>query len=506
MTNSKLIAKNTIFLYFRMMLTMAVSLYTSRVILNVLGIQDYGIYTVVGGIVAMFGFFNSAMSSATQRYLAIEIGKAKEGNVSKIFNSSFIIHLGIALLVLIFAETIGLWFLNNKLQIPVGRLNQANFVYQFSIIASIITISQVPFNSLILAKERMNIFAIISVVEVILKLLIVYFLYISPFDKLKTYSFLVVIVSLIISSIYKVYCLKNFKESKFKIYKDRVFFIELLKYSGWNLFGNFAAISKQQGINVLLNIFFGSVLNATFGVMLQVQNAVGSFVQNFQTAINPQIYKNYAQGNFSRVETLIFQSSRFSFFLLLILISPIIFNIKFLLNWWLKNPPEYSDIFVTLILINLLIECISYPLITAALATGKIKNYQIVVGTILFLNLPISYIFFKYFDNPVIFLYVAIVLSLVSLCFRAFFLRSLINFRVFYFLKNSIFPMLFLFSINSIFFLFLKRYIILSNNFLDMINSSIMISFVNLISIYLIGINRFEKEMIKSFIIKKIKG
>lgn len=261
MSTSNSIAKNTLFLYVRMFLTMAVSLYTSRVVLNVLGVDDFGIYGIIGGIIMLFAFLNSAMSSATQRFLAIDIGKKDWNRLSNTFNATLIIHLAIGLLIVLLGETLGLWFLKNKLNIPSGRINAAIFVYHFSLLSTAITIVQVPFNALIIARERMNVFAVLSIVEVILKLLIVYLLYVSPFDKLETYAVLLFMVTLLVSTFYKIYCLKNFKESKFRWWYDKDYYAELISYSGWNLFGNVAVVAKGQGINVILNILFGTTLN-----------------------------------------------------------------------------------------------------------------------------------------------------------------------------------------------------------------------------------------------------
>lgn len=503
-TDNKKIAKNTLFLYIRMFLTMGVSLYTSRIVLNALGIESFGVYSVVGGVVTLFGFFNSAMSSATQRFLAIDIGKKDSESLNKTFNSVLVIHIGIALLVLLIAETIGLWFLNYKLNLPSTKINQANTVYQFSILASMIGITQVPFNALIIAKERMSVFAIISVLEVFFKLIIVYLLYISPYDKLNTYSVLLFLVSLIISTIYKIYCLRNFKESSFQFYKDTTLYKTLISYSGWTFFGSLAAVAKGQGINVLLNLFFGTVVNAAYGITMQVQTAVYSFVTNFQMAVNPQIYKTYAQGNIEQMQKLMFQSSKFSYFLLFILVCPILFNVDFILVWWLKNPPRYTSVFIVLTLVNLLIECISRPIITGAFATGKIKWYQITVGTILFLNLPISYVFFQLDKDPISFLYVAIALSIVAFFFRLGFLKRMIDLDIMGFVKKVIFPVLLvsivcLGLLNGLDILVGK-----SHKLIDLIFISLLIMIVNCFVVFLLGCNHSERMVVFGFVKRKL--
>lgn len=285
--NNKRIAKNTLLLYFRMLFTMAVSLYTSRVVLNTLGVEDFGIYNVVGGVVAMFGFLNSAMSSSTQRYITFELGKNDFEQLKKVFNTSVSIHAFISVVILILAETIGLWFLYNKMTIPIERMDAALWVYQGAIASTIVLIMSVPYNATIIAHEKMSAFAYISVLEVVLKLLIVYLLLIGDFDKLKLYAVLMFSIQLIIRLIYGRYCKKHFSETKFQWTKDWKLFKEMLGFAGWNLWGNCAGIAFTQGVNILLNMFFGPAVNAARGIAVQVQNAVNQFSFNFQTALNP---------------------------------------------------------------------------------------------------------------------------------------------------------------------------------------------------------------------------
>ena len=473
---------------------MGVSLYTSRVVLNTLGIEDFGIYSVVVGVISLLGFFNSAMLSASQRFLAIDIGKEDWRNLHKTFNSALIIHVAIAVLVLLIAETVGFWFLNHKLNLPGSRMGVANFVYQFSIFTAMAKILQVPFTALIVVRERMGVFALISIIEAILNLLVVYLLCLFPYDKLTTYAILLFIPSLFIVMVYKVYCLQNFKETTFSLYKDTSLYKTLISYSGWSLFGNVAAVAKGQGINILLNLFFGTIVNAAYGIMMQVQNAVNSFVLNFQMAVNPQIFKNYAQGSTLQMQKLMFQSSKFSYFLMFVLICPVIFNINFILTWWLKNPPPYTGVFVNLTLINLLIECISGPLITGSLATGKIKWYQIVVGTTLFLNLPVSYWVFRASNEPSFFLYVAIVFSLITLVLRLAFLKKMLDLDIVLFLKSVIFPTQ-LATITSVCILYVLNSVIEKpNNFLNCMEVCICITIMNIMTVFILGFDKTERS------------
>src|SRR5690554_3558665 len=323
MSSHKTIVKNTLFLYFRMFLIMGITLYTSRVVLQQLGISDYGIYSLVGGIVTMVGFFNAAMSSATQRYLSVDIGKNDEIQLQKTFSATLTIHIGIGVMVLIIAETIGLWYINYKMIFPQDRLFAVNIVYQFSILTFLLNIIQVPYNALIIARERMNIYAYVSILEAGLKLAIVFLLVLGT-DKLILYAILTFVVALIIRLIYQVYCRRQFQESRYKFEYNKAYYKELISYSGWNLFGNIAAVAKGQGVNIVLNLFFGTVVNAAYGITNQVYSAVNMFVSNFQLALNPQIIKNYSQGNLEQSHYLILQGSKFSFYLLLIIVTPIL--------------------------------------------------------------------------------------------------------------------------------------------------------------------------------------
>lgn len=503
LNKNKRIVKNTLLLYFRMILTMVVTLYTSRVVLNVLGVEDYGVYNVVGGVVTMFAFFNSAMSNATQRFLSYEIGKEDNDGLKKVFNASQLIHIGIALLIGILAETMGLWFVKTYLVIPAERMEAAVWVYHFSVFAFIVTVIQVPYNAIIIARERMNAFAYISVLEVFLKLVIVFMLSCLDFDKLKLYGVLYFVVILLIGFVYRVYTRINFKETEFELIKDKELYKTLLYYSGWNLFGNIAGIAKVQGINILLNIFFGPIVNAARGIASQVQGAVNSFVVNFQMAVNPQIIKSYASGDNDYMTLLTIRSSKLSFYLLFLLSFPIILEVEQVLKLWLKVVPEYAPIFTVLVLVVVLIDCFSGPLMTAAQATGKIKMYQIVVGTLQFLILPLSYLFLVNGYSPEIAMYINIVISIIALFFRIYFLKYLIDFPVLVFVRDVIIRcgVVVIVSISLPLFVKYNLDVTYFNLF-----TVIVLAFVwTIIVMYVIGLNKLEKEFLLKLVRKKIK-
>lgn len=504
--NSKRIAKNTILLYFRMFLTMGVSLYTSRVVLNTLGVADFGIYNVVGGVVMMLSFLNASMSSATQRFISFELGKKDFTELKRVFGMSVNIHAIIALTIFILAETLGLWFLNSQLNIPDERMGAANWVYQFSIFSFVVSILNVPYNATIIAHERMGVYAYISIVEVSLKLLIVFALVWIGFDKLKLYAILTFVVSSIIRTINKTYCKRNFEEAKYSFFWDKNLYKTLMSYAGWNLFGNIAAVLFNQGINILLNIFFGPIVNAARGIAYQVNGAISGFVSNFQMSMNPQIVKSYAAGDHKYMQTLIFQGSKYSFFLLFLLSLPVLLQTELLLKWWLKTVPEHTVIFCQLVLINTLINCLSGPLMTAAQATGNIKKYQAIVGGILLLNLPVSYIFLKLGFPPETTLVVSILLTATALIARILIIKTLMEFSAFDYLKQVIGNVMIVAFISCILPYLFKLYIHQETIrfFIICITSAISV----FASIYFIGLKKQEQDFLKGkvqLIVNKLK-
>ena len=405
---------------------MAVSLYTSRVVLQALGVTDFGIYNAVGGIVAMFGIISNSLSSSISRFITFELGTGNTERLKTIFSTSIIIQLSIAIIIILLAETLGIWFLNTQMTIPSDRMTAANWVFQFSILTFAINLVSVPYNALIIAHERMSAFAYISILEAFCKLGIAFLIMASPIDKLTYYAALMMISAIIIRFAYSIYCKRHFSESKFHFIFDKNITKEMYGFAGWNFIGASSAILRDQGGNILLNIFFGPVANAARGISMQVNNAVTSFVQNFTTAINPQIIKSYANGENTYLMNLLFKGSRFSFYLLTIISLPILIETQYILSLWLGTVPTHSDIFVQLIIAYSLNESISAPLVTAMLATGKIRNYQIIVGGLQMLNIPISYVCLKCGMPAESVFTVAIIISLICLTARLAMLKKMI--------------------------------------------------------------------------------
>lgn len=434
--SNKRIAKNTILLYFRMILTMLVSLYTVRVVLNTLGVVDYGIYGVVGGIVTMFAFLSNSMASASQRFFSFDIGQNNEERLRDTFNITVSIYIGLAIAIFLILETAGIWFLYNKMNIPADRLDAASWVLHFSILSYLVTMFSIPYNALIIAREKMSVYAYVSIVDSVLKLLVVYLLVVFSFDKLKLYAILIFIVTLIVSSFYIFYCLKSYKEARYRFYWNKSVFFRIMSYSGWNLFGSLAAVLKNQGVNIILNIFFGPAVNAARSIAYQLSNAINNFAVNFYTAVRPQIIKYYANNQKTEMMNLIFQSSRFSYFLLLLLCLPALFETSFLLNLWLDDVSDYTVLFTRLVIINVIVDALSNPLMVAAQATGKIKVYQLIVGGVLLLNLPISYLFLKLGFQPESTMYISIIISVICQMLRVWILRDMIGLSVMEYQNN----------------------------------------------------------------------
>ncbi len=428
--NNKRIAKNTLLLYFRMLFMMAVSLFTSRVVLNTLGVEDYGIYNVVGGIVAMFGFINGSMSSATQRYITFALGKGDKQRLSTVFSTTLQIHTLIAAIIVLLGETIGVWFLYNKMQIPPDRLDAAFWVLQCSIVSAVIMIVSVPYNADIVAHEKMSAFAYISIIEAVLKLVIVYMLLVFSIDKLVLYAFLILAVQLLIRFCYSIYCNRHFEETKYRHVWDKTLFKEMTGFAGWSMFGNLSAVFFGQGLNMLLNVFFGPVVNAARGVAVQVQNAIQQFVGNFQMALNPQITKNYAKGEMQEMHKLMFRSARFSFFLLFLLSLPVLFETNFILTIWLKTVPENTIVFLRIMICTSLIYTLANPLIVANQATGQVRKYQAICGSILLMILPVSYVCLRLGLPAYSVFIVHFMMESLTQMVRMYLLRPLIGIRV----------------------------------------------------------------------------
>lgn len=440
--NNKRIAKNTLMLYIRMFFIMLISLFTSRVVLNTLGVENYGINNAVGGMVAMFSLLSGSLSNAISRFFTFELGRGDFSRLRSVFSTSVNIQIIMAVAIFIIAEVVGVWFLNSKMNIPPDRLSAANWVLHCSVLSFAVNLISIPYNACIIAHERMSVFAYISIVEVVLKLAIVYMLWISPFDKLIVYSILLLSVSVIIRIIYGAYCSRNFEECKYRIMLDKGLFREMAGFAGWNFFGNTAYMLNTQGVNMLINIFFGVALNAARGIAVQVEAAVNQFVNNFMTALNPQITKSYAAGDYGYMVKLICRGSKFSFFIMFLFIVPFELEAEMILKLWLGAVPEYAATFLRLVLLASLANIIGNPLYVAILATGKIKRYQLMVASYGCLVFPLSWIAYKIglpaYSTYIIYAFIYFTLNGI----RLIEIKRLMNFPVMQYVNSVLWRML----------------------------------------------------------------
>lgn len=419
------IAKNTLMLYVRMLFLMLVGFYTSRVVLNALGETDFGIYGVVGGVVAMFTIISGSLSAAITRFITFEMGKSEEGRLPAVFSSAVTIQIILALIVVVIAEPAGIWFIENHLNIPPDRLSAAHWVFQFSLLTFVINIISIPYNASIVAHEKMSAFSVIGIMEGIAKLGVAFLILRSPIDRLIYYSALMCVVAVGVRMAYTAYCRRHFEECRFRFIWDRNLLTQMFSFAGWNFIGVASGALRDHGGNILINIFSGPAANAARTVSIQLGGAVQSFVTNFMTAVNPQITKSYASGETDYTMKLVFRSSKYSYFLLLVLALPIFMNTEPILGFWLGDVPERSAAFVRLALVFSLSECISAPLVTLMLATGRIRNYQIIVGGLQLLNLPVSYLVLKSGAPPESILVVAIVISQLCMAARLIMLKGM---------------------------------------------------------------------------------
>ncbi len=505
--NSKRLVKNTLVLYVRMLVMMVITLYTSRVVLNVLGVEDYGIYNLVGGVVSLFSAVSTTLNVAINRFITYELGKGDKDNLKKVFSTSVNIQLIVIVIFLLIAETIGLWYLNNKMVIPQDRLNAANWCFQFSIITFAINLISVPYNSAIIAHERMSAFAYIAIIESVGKLVIAWAIMITSNDKLIVYSLYMVVFAFIIRTIYVFYCKRHFEECTYHLVFESDMMKQMFGFVGWAFIGVTSWALQTYGFVVLINLFFGPVVNAAYAIAVQVQSAIVAFTNNFMMALNPQITKAYAANNKEYMFKLIFQGARFSAYIMLILALPIFFNTHYILLLWLKQVPEHTVLFVQLIIVLSMFSCLSGTLTTAQIAYGKIRNYQLVVSPIGLLNIPISYLLYSMGFSPETILVVAIVLSQAALIASLVMLRGMIGISISQYLKNVYLNVFIVALVSLIIPLYLSFY--LDESFLHFFQLTIVSVFCTLLAVLYMGLKDKERKMVYnkiSLAAKKIYG
>lgn len=484
---------------------MCIGLYTSRVLLSTLGFSDYGLYNLVGSIVVIFGFLNASLSSSTQRFLNVEIAKGENGNTKKIFSNSLFIHITLAIIILVLAETVGLWYLKNKAIIDADRLSAAMYVYQFSVITACVQIAQLPFMATLIAHERMNAFAYISIYEGIAKLLIVYLIQIMEYDKLIIYGFFILCVHISVIIFYNIYCQRHFKEARFKIAVDKSTIKNMLGFSGWNLVGNFAYACNTQGLNMVLNAFFGTLMNAARGVAFQVQGLVTQFTSNFQLAVRPQVIKYYAAGQLKEMENLVINSAKYSAFIMLIFITPIVVCSKLLLELWLGAYPEYAPIFITIILLRCVVTTITNNIVMVVHASGYLRNIGIICGGVLLMVLPLSYLALKLGYDPSIVFVIDLIAAICDAMVELYYMRKYIKFPMLRFCKEVYLKVFIVAVILFTFTISIYHFTSSIAHLIQLILVFALSIIFSLAIIYIVGLDKETRNKVRHFIKNKIR-
>lgn len=499
--DTKRIAKNTLAMYIRMAVTMVVGLYTSRVILNVLGVEDYGTYNVVGGVVSMFSLLTASMSASISRYLTFSLGKGDCDELRRVFSVSLEVQLFLAVVIVLAVEAVGVWFLNTQMKIPPDRLVAANWVMQCSLVSFVVGLLMVPYNASIISHERMNIYAYISIWDAVMKLVIVYALYVSPFDKLKSYAVLLLAVSTLTTSFYWLYCKRHFEECRFRVVRDKRLLKEMTSFAGWGMIGDGAWILNTEGVNILINMFFGVVLNAARGIATTVDNMVQNFVRNFMVALNPQIVKSYAAGDFDYMHRLIFMGAKYSYFLMLFFFIPISLETRTILTLWLKVVPDYAVAFTRLTLMSTMCLTLGNTMIPAVQATGKIRNYTIVMGLMALANFPLTWIAFALGASPIL-AYVIYFLIFFSMVFvRLYVVKGLIHLSVRAYVKNVLLRVA---SVTIIAYAVPTAICVLqSDSFLRLLEICVLSVISSLLTVYFVGLSDLERNYAKNIVMKK---
>lgn len=500
--NNKRIAKNTLLLYFRMLFLMVISLFTSRITLQTLGVDNFGIYNVVGGIVAMFSIMSGSLSNAISRYITFELGKGDKKILKKVFSTAVNVQIIMAVIIAVLIEIGGVWFLNYKMNIPAGRMVAANWVLQFSIISFAVNLISIPYNAAIIAHEKMSAFAYISIYEAVMKLVVVYLIVISPFDKLIVYSFLILLISLSLRLIYGIYCKRKFEECSYMFILDKPLLKNMSGFAGWNFLGAGSFLLMTQGVNMLLNMFFGVALNAARGIATQVENVVNQFTNNFGTAINPQITKSYAKGDYDYMHKLVFAGSKYSFFLVVVLCLPIILETNQILHLWLGLVPEYAVVFLRLTLMISMLSVVSNTLVTSMMATGDIKKYQIIVGGLGMIIFPVVYILYKLGLSPQWSYYIQFIIFVFQLICRLCLLKDMIKLSVLSFVKEVLFKDIVVLCLTMILPLMLIWN--MEETLVRFISVCAVCELSAFISIYFGGLNHSERAKVIEFLSKKL--
>ena len=502
--NNKRIAKNTLMLYIRMVLLMLVNLYTARIVLQALGVEDYGLYSIVGAVVIFLGFINNSMSAASQRFLSFYQGKGDEEKLSSVFNSILVVQGIISLIILLLGETCGVLYIQYVLNVDASKIPIAHIVYQFSLLSFISKTLNVPYNASIVANERMDAFALISIAEGLLQLIVVFVLQLLPEHRLVAYAAMMFATMVIIQCCYHIYSAYHFKECKIRRNWDKVVIREIFAYSGWNLLASLSVVLVQQGVNMILNSFFGVIVNAARGISFQVNGAIASLSGSFQQSINPQIIKSYAEKEREKMYALVMNGTRFSFYLLLVLIVPVFFNMKSLLQLWLGNVPPYTEMFCRLVLLNHFSVVLADSLRVGTMATGRIRNFQVVISVLYMLNVPLSIIGLYIYPNPYLTAYIMIGLYILAFIASLIIASQIIGMSIMVFIKKTLIPVLSVMSLSFLCACIIDK-LIVNSSIIILTGRMIAMVIMSFIVIYFVGITNKERIAAVNFIKKKMK-
>lgn len=498
--NNKRIAKNTFVLYIRMFVLMFIGFFTARITLNALGVDDFGINNVVGGLVSMFSLLSTSLCSASSRFITFALGKGDIEEQKRTFATTVNIHIILAIVVVLAIETVGVWFLNHKMNIPPDRMVAAHWVLQCSVVSFALGLFSVPYNSSIIAHERMSAFAYMTIFDAVCKVIVVAAIYYYGGDKLILFAILSIIPGIITQVIYIWYCKKYFSECVYTYQWDKKLFSKMFGFAGWNFIGCTAGLMRDQGVNIVINIFTSPAVNAARAIAMRLNALISQFTGNFMVSLNPQITKYYAVGDLTRMHKLLFYGTRLSYYLFMFLSIPVIFEVEVILKVWLGNVPAHTILFTRLVLVLSLIDIFSQTLITAQNATGNIRNYQLVVGGLYLLNLPFSYLLLKMGMIPEITLVVAIVIAIACMIARLCFLRHSIKLSVFEYVRTVILNALLVTAVSLV--LPGLCYFYVSGTFLRFLavfTSSVVSSSI---AIYFIGCNSQERDLVKDYALK----
>lgn len=502
--SNKRIAKNTVFLTIRMIVVMLLSFFTTRVVLRTLGVIDYGIYNVVGGFVSLFGFINTSMSNGIQRFLNYELGKNGSSGAKTVFSTAILIQLMSALILALLVEVIGVWYIHYKMVIPLERMEAAEWVFQTSVLSFVVVILTSPFSGCVMAHEKMNLYAIVNVIDAVLKLLIAIAIGYSPVDRLKLYGVLFALISILNLTIYCIYCRRNFDEAKCSLKFDKSMFKLMLSFSGWNIFGSFAGVMKEQGLNMVLNLFFGPIVNAARGVATQVNGALQSFVRNISIPVRPQVVQAYATGDLKRSMNLTYAISKISSYIVILLAVPIVININYILSLWLdSNVPEHTSSFISIIFAISLVSDLNAAVSGIVHATGRIKKYQILTSLIEISAIPISYFVLPRYSVPELSMLIVLATIVISQIVSLYILRELVPFSIAKYMKEVVLPVFFMIAITIVSVKLVHECI--GNQLLNLVLDTLCSIIVTTICLYFLCFNKSERVLFVGMIRKLIK-